>query len=365
MKIGLALGSGAARGWAHIGIIQALEELGVQIDVVAGCSIGAYVGAAYTSGKLEPLAEWASSLTEWQVLGLMGVGIHKGGLASGHKVFKALEDQFCESEFENLAKPLAVVATDLYSGKEVAFQSGSIRSAVRASCAIPALFPPSAYNGRWLVDGAVVNPVPVNLCRQMGADFVFAVNLSADFRPQIAQEITKDHEKNEQKTNAFFSKSQAAMQQWFGGSKKAENKLDQQQDDTGSSEGESSIGETSVSENELENSIEEKPDVIVQSNEELAKTEQLQASEKLQSPEDIKPMSPAPSIIGVMTSSLEILQARVTRSRLAGDPPDILIEPQLRDFGSMEFHRAAELIEEGYQSVARVADQIKYQLRLK
>lgn len=359
MKIGLALGSGAARGWAHIGIIQALEELGVQIDVVAGCSIGAYVGAAYTSGKLEPLAEWASSLTEWQVLGLMGVGIHKGGLASGHKVFKALEDQFCESEFADLAKPLAVVATDLYSGKEVSFQSGSILSAVRASCAIPALFPPSAYNGRWLVDGAVVNPVPVNLCRQMGADFVFAVNLSADFRPQIAQDITKNHEKNEQKTNAFFSKSQAVMQQWFGGSKKFEDQLDRHQAETESSETESSITDKG-----LDNSIEEMPEVKVDDIEELEKAEQLESLETQETPEDIKPMSPAPSIIGVMTSSLEILQARVTRSRLAGDPPDVLIEPQLRDFGSMEFHRAAELIEEGYQSVARVADQIKYQLRL-
>jgi NTE family protein len=351
MKIGLALGSGAARGWAHIGIIQALEELGVQIDVVAGCSIGAYVGAAYTSGKLEPLAEWASSLTEWQVLGLMGVGIHKGGLASGHKVFKALEDQFCESEFEDLAKPLAVVATDLYSGKEVAFQSGSIRSAVRASCAIPALFPPSHYNGRWLVDGAVVNPVPVNLCRQMGADFVFAVNLSADFRPQIAQDTTKDHEKNEQKTNAFFSKSQAVMQQWFGGAKKSDEEFDPEHTEL----------ESSDAERPIDNSIEEVPAELNDSSQELGNGDQI---EEVENPEDVKPMSPAPSIIGVMSSSLEILQARVTRSRLAGDPPDVLIEPQLRDFGSMEFHRAAELIEEGYQSVARVADQIKYQLRI-
>lgn len=354
MKIGLALGSGAARGWAHIGIIQALEELGVQIDVVAGCSIGAYVGAAYTSGKLQPLSEWASSLTEWQVLGLMGVGIHKGGLASGHKVFQALEEQFCESEFEHLAKPLAVVATDLYSGKEVAFQSGSIRSAVRASCAIPALFPPSSYNGRWLVDGAVVNPVPVNLCRQMGADFVFAVNLSADFRPQIAQDTTKDHEKNEQKTNAFFSKSQAVMQQWFGGSKKSVEEFVPEQAEIESSE----------SNNFEDSQIKEFPEEVMEGSQALENDQQSEELENPEAPEDIIPLSPAPSIIGVMSSSLEILQARVTRSRLAGDPPDVLIEPQLRDFGSMEFHRAAELIEEGYQSVARVADQIKYQLRI-
>lgn len=305
MKIGLALGSGAARGWAHIGIIQALEELGIKIDVVAGCSIGSYVGAAYTSGKLEDLSRWASELTEWQVFTMMGVGLNKGGLASGQKVFDALKENFSEQEFEQLNKPLAVVATDLYSGKEVTFQTGPIDVAVRASCAIPALFPPQLFNDRWLVDGAVVNPVPVNLCRQLGADFVIAVNLSADFRPQVQHQETVEHEHNQQKTNDFFSKSQAVMQQWFGGEDKPQAK-----------------------------------------------------------PKTTKKAPNGPSIIGTMSGSLEILQARVTRSRLAGDPPDILIEPQLRDFGIMEFYRAKELIEEGKQSVSRVSEQIKYQLRL-
>lgn len=321
MKIGLALGSGAARGWSHIGIIQALEELGIDIDVVAGCSIGAYVGAAYTSGKLQELADWASSLSEWQVLGLMGVGLRKGGLASGLKVFQALEENFSEQQFEALSKPLAVVATDLYSGQEVSFLTGSIDVAIRASCAIPGLFPPIPFNDRWLVDGAVVNPVPVNLCRQMGADFVIAVNLSADFRPQLSKEYNQEHAKNQQKTTDFFKKSQEIMQQLFKGADKKDKTSDETQD-----------------------------------------SESLLTLTK--EPSSPLPSTPAPSIIGVMTSSLEILQARVTRSRLAGDPPDVLIEPQLRDVGSMEFHRAEELIEEGQKSVARVAEQIKYQLRL-
>jgi NTE family protein len=124
MKIGLALGSGASRGWAHIGVIQALEEMGIQIDIVSGCSIGSYVGAAYASGKLPELAEWVESLTEWQVLGLMGVGFHKGGLVSGQKVFKALQDNFSVETFEELTIPFAAVATDLYSGREVNFMSG-------------------------------------------------------------------------------------------------------------------------------------------------------------------------------------------------------------------------------------------------
>lgn len=298
MKIGIALGSGAARGWTHIGVLRALEQLGINIDVIAGCSIGAYVGAAYASNKLEPLAEWATGLTEWQVLTLMGIGFRRGGLASGQKVFDLFHQQFCADTFEQMHKPLAVVATDLYSGKEVIFQHGPAKQAIQASCSIPALFPPVKHEDRWLVDGAVVNPVPVNLCRMMGADFVIACNLSADFRPQMLEKNTHDHEVIQQKTDDFFSRSQARLMRWFGSGKKQASKRN------------------------------------------------------------------VPGMFGVMSSSLDILQARVTRSRLAGEPPDILIEPQLRDVSTMEFHRAEYLIAEGYKSVMRVKDQIKYQLHM-
>lgn len=298
MKVGLALGSGAARGWAHIGIIQALEALGVEIEVVSGCSIGAYVGAAYCSGKLPELAEWSSGLTEWQVLSMLGVGLHKGGLVSGQKVFQALQDQFSVAEFEQLDKPLGIVATDLYSGKEITFTEGEIVRAVRASCAIPGFFPPVKYQNRWLVDGAVVNPVPVNLCNRLGSDFTIAVNLGADFRPQAKEQNKKGHEINQQKTNDFFAKSQEMMQQWFKGGEDKENR---------------------------DNS---------------------------------------PSVIGVMSTSMDIMQARLTRSRLAGDPPDLVIEPQLGNFGGTEYYQAKAMIEEGKQSVARLSEQIRYMLKL-
>lgn len=304
MKTGLVLGSGASRGWAHIGIIQALEDLGIKIDIVAGCSIGAYVGAAYASNNLDKLTEWAESLTEWQVVSLLGLGIKRGSLVSGNKVFQALSENFSEQTFEQLSKPLAVVATDLYSGREVAFTSGPIEPAVRASCAIPALFPPQLHENRWLIDGAVVNPVPVNLCRRLGADFVIAVNLRADFRPEIHEKFKEEHENNQRKTNDFFAKSQEFVQQWFSGEDKADGQ-----------------------------------------------------------PFDKSGLA-SPGIFSVISNSLDILQARVTRSRLAGEPPDVLIEPQLRDFGIMEFYRAEELIDEGRKSVQRIAEQIKYQLRL-
>lgn len=298
MKIGLALGAGAARGWAHIGVIKSLEELGVKIDVVAGCSIGAYVGAAFASGKLDELEEWAYTLTEWQVFSLLGIGFRRGGIASGQKVFDKHHEAFCAPSFKEMNIPFTAVATDLYSGKEVVFNDGNVNSAIQASCAIPALFPPVENKGRWLVDGAVVNPVPVNQCRQLGADFVIAVNLSADFRPQLIENFEQEHEVNQKKTDEFLSKASGGfMKQWF--------------------------------------SPDPKPN-------------------KMQ----------APGIVSVMSSSLEILQARVTRSRLAGDPPDLLIEPQLRDVGILEFHRAKELSDHGRNSVKRLAEQIKYQLDL-
>jgi NTE family protein len=299
VKIGLALGAGAARGWAHIGIIKALQDIGVKIDVIAGCSIGAYVGSAFASGKIDDLEEWANSLTEWQVFSLLGIGFRRGGLASGQKVFEKHKLDFCAPTFESMNIPFTAVATDLYSGKEVIFNKGDINDAIQASCAIPALFAPIEHEGRWLVDGAIVNPVPVNQCRQLGADFVIAVNLSADFRPQLIEKFETEHEQSQQKTDTFLKNASGGfMKQWF-------------------------------------------------------------------SP-DVRPnKKQAPGIMSVMSSSLEILQARVTRSRLAGDPPDLLIEPQLRDVGLLEFHRAEELAIKGRQAVERIAEQIKYQLDIK
>jgi NTE family protein len=305
---------------------------------VTGCSIGSYVGATYASGKLPELAEWVESLTEWQVFTLMGVGFHKGGLVSGLKVFKALQDNFSFETFDQLHKSFAAVATDLYSGREVNFISGSVIEAVKASCAIPGLFPPVLFNNRWLVDGGVVNPVPVNMCRMLGADIVIAVNLSADFRPQSLVNNQIDHGNNQKKTSDFFKRSQQQIQQWF-----------KKNDDTDPE----SLKRELVTDQEF--LTEECFDILESPNVEPQKSDNISSESHSEIP-------PAPSIINAMTGSLDILSARVTRSRLAGDPPDILIEPQLRDFGMMEFYRATELVEHGRASVHRIADQIKYQL---
>ena len=165
-KIGLALGSGAARGWAHVGVLRALARLGIHPDVVAGCSIGALVGAAYAAGELDSLEEWVRGFTRLQVMSLLDPAF-SGGLFRGDKVFGIAEERVGELTFEQLQVPFACVATELENGRERWLQQGPVMSAVRASCSIPGMFVPVQLDGRWLVDGAVVNPVPVSLCRAM------------------------------------------------------------------------------------------------------------------------------------------------------------------------------------------------------
>ena len=216
--------------------------------------------------------------------------------------------------------------------------SGSVIEAVKASCAIPGLFPPLLFENRWLVDGGVVNPVPVNMCRLLGADVVIAVNLSADFRPQSIVANPIDHGNNQKKTSDFFKRSQQQIQQWF--TKEGDASPEPTEQDLMTNQ--AFLTEACI-------------DILEPANVEQQKIENISSTNHIVVP-------PAPSIINAMAGSLDILSARVTRSRLAGDPPDILIEPQLRDFGMMEFYRAKELIEHGRASVYRIADQIKYQL---
>ena len=192
----------------------------------------------------------------------------------------------------------------------------------------------------WLVDGAVVNPVPVNLCRQLGADFVIAVNLNADFRPMRLEKLRNDHEENQRKTEDFFTKSQNVLRQWFS--------PDSKDDDNKAGDEKKLIENDSEGVEKTESSV--ASDVIEQIEEEVT---EVPAKASKRNP---------PGIMSVMSSSLEILQARVTRSRLAGDPPDILIEPQLTDVGIMEFHRAQELCAKGEETISRLAEQIRYQL---
>src|SRR5215510_13389474 len=176
-RIGLALGSGSARGWAHIGAIRALEERGIKADLVCGTSIGALVGAAYAAGELDRLEKWVTGLAWTTVVRLMDITL-RGGLIRRTRIFTLFRTIFEDRDVTELPVPFGVVATELHSGREVWLRSGKVLDAVRASCAMPGLFTPVIREDAVLVDGGLVNPVPVSMCRALGAELVVAVDLS-------------------------------------------------------------------------------------------------------------------------------------------------------------------------------------------
>lgn len=301
IKIGLALGSGSARGWAHIGVIRALEENGIHPDIVAGCSIGALVGAAYRGGHLDKLEKWVRALTFWDVVRLLDVKM-MGGLIEGESLMTSFEDKLKDINIEELPSPFAAVATDLASGREVWLRDGSLPNAVRASIALPGLFSPVNSDGRWLVDGGLTNPVPVSLCRAMGADIIIAVNLNSDIvgrhlnNREERKKIVKEEERD--LFNQLLKKLNTGI---------LESKLAQWTRDKDNGEA-------------------------------------------------------IPGLFEVMASSINIMQDRITKSRMAGDPPDVLLSPRLGKLGLLEFDRADEAIAEGYESVQRMSTSIQHVL---
>jgi NTE family protein len=299
LKVGLALGSGSARGWAHIGVIRALKEEGIEPDIVTGCSIGSLVGAAYVGGHLELLEQWVRKLSFWDVVRLLDVRM-MGGLIEGESLMTSFEDKIKNVNIEELPLPFAAVATDLASGREVWLQEGLLPDAVRASIALPGLFSPLKSDGRWLVDGGLTNPVPVSLCRAMGADVIIAVNLNSDIigRHLKSREERKKEIKAEERDlfNQLLKKINAGL---------LEAKLGKWQ---GLKNGDDSV----------------------------------------------------PGLFEVMASAINIMQDRITKSRMAGDPPDLLLSPRLGQLGLLEFDRADEAIAEGYDSVRRMLPALQH-----
>ena len=281
-RIGLALGSGVARGWAHIGVLRALERVGVKPDVVCGTSIGALVGGAYLAGRMDELEDWAKNLSGFRILRLLDVKLGGGGLIAGVRMGKLLKRTFGGLTVPELDRPFAAVTTDLVSGHEVWLRTGGLDEAIRASYALPGVFAPVKIDGRWLVDGALVNPVPISVCRALGADLVIAVNLNTYILRRTRDSLPEGDNFNlfenlrerpgkdgKGKPGSLF------MRQLFGGG------------------------------------------------------------------------NHSPSTVNVMVAALNIIQDRLSRSRLAGDPPDVHIQPRLGHIGLLEFERAGEAIEEG------------------
>jgi NTE family protein len=285
-KIGLALGSGAARGWAQIGVLEGLAALGIVPQVVSGTSIGALVGAAFVTGTLASLKTRMENFSRRDVAAMLDVHLATGGLIKGRRIENFLDSLGIAGAIETQGLRYAAVATDLASGREIWLQHGPITRAVRASIGMPGIFSPTRHEDRWLIDGGLVNPVPVSLARALGADIVIAVDLNSEL-----------------------------VGRRFGGS-----------------------------------------DVVVTSStREPAVTAQVPkwlmdaAGPILQHVFQAGPSYP--SYFEVLANSLNIMQDRITRTRLAGDPPDVLLCPRLGEFSWLAFHRANEAIAEGLACV--------------
>ena len=280
--LGIALGSGGARGWCHIGVLRALQEMDIHPDVIAGSSMGSIVGAAYAGGCLDELERWVLALTWRHALSMVDMRFSGGGLIGGAEVVAMLEEIGLTGNLEDLTKPFIAVAADVQSGKETWLQQGNAALAVQASAAIPGVFSPKRFNGQLLIDGGVVNPVPVSAARALGADVVIAVNPNG------------------------------AMSGTFWQPKE---------------------GRFTVS--ELSKYLPDLPESFPES---LRKLWEGNGAPKAE---------PVPSYIELIGATIDIMSDQIRRSRLAGDAPQVMLSMQLPEITILEFHRAAEAIEEG------------------
>jgi len=288
-RIGLALGGGIARGWAHIGVLRRLHELGLEPDLICGTSMGALVGGFYLAGRLDELEELVRALTRFRMVRLLDFMVPHNGIIGGKRMFREMEKLVGELHIEDLPKPFAAVAAELATGHEIWLTRGHMLDAVRASVSLPGIFTPVKRDGRWMVDGALVNPVPVSVCRAMGARMVIAVNLTGDTMGGIP---AIDRNGNG-----------AAIEEEFIGC---------------------SIDGTCNAK-------------LGPAMRKLLDTDQEE-----------------PNFFGTMASSFTILLDRITRSRLAGDPPDLALAPRVGHIGLLDFHRAEDAIEEGVKAVDRI-----------
>lgn len=290
IKVALALGSGSARGWSHIGVIQAMQANGIEPDIICGCSIGAVVGASYIAGKLTELESAVRSLSRLETARFLEFSSRRKGFINKARLHAFFNDHIGSDDvqIEDHDKVFASVATDLTTGREIWFSKGSLLDAVWASVSVPGLFPPIKHNEHWLVDGGLVNPVPVSVCRALGADAVIAVNLNGAL---IGRHTGK---------SGFWRDTTETMLTRLG----------------------------------------------------------------KESPFEGNDKKAPPGLFESVACSINIVQDRITRSRMAGDPPDLIITPDLSHVGLLEFFRAEESIAEGRASFERQLPEIRRVLAL-
>jgi len=291
--IGLVLGGGAARGFAHIGVLRVLEAHGIVPDVIVGTSIGAVVGGCHAAKELENLESWSRTLTVRGVLSYLDISLSGSGLIGGGHLAARLEAGLKESRIEDLPIRFAAIATEFNTGHEIWLTHGRLSEALRASYSLPGIFPPVRIGGRWLVDGALVNPVPVSAARALGARMVIAVNLNSDLFGRGT--IIANHGPDETDLTAEPPKTNG-FRRMFGGERSLRRQF---------------FGRRG-----------------------------------------------RPGLPTVMVEAFNVMQDRITRARLAGDPPDVLISPRLGGIGWFDFHRATEAIDIGTEAATRAIDAV-------
>jgi NTE family protein len=297
-RVGLALGSGSARGWAHLGVIRALSDAGIQVSCTAGSSIGALVAATLSLGNTAAMEDFVRQLDWRQIVSFLDVTFPRSGLIDGRKITDFFRGHVREVNIQDMPVPYCAVATDLTTGREVLLDRGDLIQAIRASISVPGIFTPVRAQDRFLIDGGLVNPVPVSVARRMGTDFVIAVDLNH----QVVEQRYADN-------------------------------------------GPAAASASAVSRERLANS---KWAIVRELNNRLKEFN----SPALAQVRQWLDRSPMPSIFDVLATSISIMETQITAARLAAEPPDLLIRPQLSSIRLLEFHRAEEAIAEGYRAAA-------------
>lgn len=295
LSIGLVLGGGAARGFAHIGVLRTLMTHGIRPDVITGTSIGAVVAGLYAAGALDAFEEWCRGLTRRGVLSYLDFRLGGSGLISGTRLARKLEEALGDVSFADLPMRLAAIATEIGTGHEIWLTRGRVSEAMAASYALPGIFPPKLIGGRWLMDGAMVNPLPISAARALGARLVIAVNLNADnfgrgtiiqdHGPNADDDVRRAQRELERSQSAILRPARLLHRQLFGG-------------------------------------------------------------------------ADGPGLSTVMVEAFQVMQDRITRSRLAGDPPDVMVSPRLGRINLFDFHRASDAIAIGAEAAEKAVEAI-------
>lgn len=301
-RVGLALGGGAARGWSHIGVVEALLEAGIEPAVVAGTSMGALVGGAYAAGRLDALGSWARAVDRRAIVSLLDIGLTRGGVIDGQRIQTLLRELGIDRPIESFAVAFAAVATDIADGREIWLQRGPADAAIRASISMPGIFSPVPIEDRWLVDGGLVNQVPVSTCRALGADFIIAVSVGEGLLGRRRHKLRAGFGNGEDGRAARVAQMLA----------------------------------------QIPAALREPAELVL--------------------PHLVRGGPQSPGYFDVLVNALNIMQEKITRSRLAGEPPHVLIAPEVAAIGLMDFDRAEEAIAAGRAAAAKAVDAIAEQL---